>query len=98
MNVCYFFQELQQKIAEVRERMDSIASRRKHVAESLSGRLPDQAKTAEQMQDDLKAATDLKVGSVQKWSLYLHSFSRHSIKAWHQRVKQHSGYRLNWMT
>ena len=70
MNVCYFFQELQQKIAEVRERMDSIASRRKHVAESLSGRLPDQAKTAEQMQDDLKAATDLKV-ALSRSGLYI---------------------------
>lgn len=59
-----FFQELQQKIAEVKQHMESVASRRKHIAEGLSGRLPDQAKTAEQMQDDLQAATDIKVGSV----------------------------------
>ncbi len=41
--------------------MERVAGRRKHVAEALSGRLPDQAKTAEQMQDDVNAAGNLKV-------------------------------------
>ena len=57
-------QELLRQITEVKEHMERIASRRKHVAEALSGRSPDQSKTAEQVQDDVKAAADLKVGSV----------------------------------
>ena len=55
-------QELQRQITEVKEHMERIASRRKHVAEALLGKSPDQSKTAEQMQDDVKAAADLKVG------------------------------------
>ncbi|CAL5227559.1 g10551 [Coccomyxa viridis] len=53
-------QVLQRQIAEVKEQMERVAGRRKHVAEALSGRLPDQSKTAEQMQDDVKAAGTLK--------------------------------------
>ncbi len=59
---CRPMQVLQRQIAEVKEQMERVAGRRKHVAEALSGRLPDQSKTAEQMQDDVKAAGTLKVG------------------------------------
>lgn len=60
-SLCLWLQELQRKVKEMNEQLQINASRRKHIAEALSGRVPDQAKTTEQMQEDLKAAAHLKV-------------------------------------
>jgi len=59
--LCLWLQELQRKVKEINKQLQANASRRKHIADALSGRRPDQAKSAEQMQDDLKAAAHLKV-------------------------------------
>lgn len=46
---------------EVTGQLQRVASRRKQVADVLSGNIPDQSKSAEQMQEELRAAANLKV-------------------------------------
>ena len=41
--------------------LQRIASRRKQIAVALSGKAPDQAKPTEHMQEELRAAANLKV-------------------------------------
>lgn len=41
--------------------LQRVASRRKQIAVALSGKPPDQAKPTEQMQEELRAAANLKV-------------------------------------